>query len=276
MAEKSKGELIIIGGHEDKKGDRAILKEVARRVKRRNGNLAIVTVATQKPEEMAQEYTKVFNELGVAEVEVLDIRTREEAHDQKKVDRIKRAAVVFFTGGDQLRISSQLGDSPVFQCLQEMYQAGGTIVGTSAGAACMPETMLIAGPSDESNKISTLDMAPGLGLIEGVVIDSHFAERGRMGRLLGAVAQNPKNLGIGIDEDTAIIVNDQKNFVVLGSGAVYVVDGATISYSSLSEKNPEGIVSIFGVKLHVLGEGDCFDLKTRQPEVAEKLKKEVV
>jgi len=173
--------------------------------------------------------------------------------------------VIFFTGGDQLRITSQIGDSPLFRCMQEIYHKGATIAGTSAGAAAMPETMLIAGASDESNRISALEMAPGLAFMQGVVIDSHFAERGRMGRLLGAVAQNPRNIGLGIDEDTAILVSGQERFEVIGSGAVYVVDGMGISYSSLSEKHPEGIVSIYGVKLHVLGQDEQYDLNARQP-----------
>jgi cyanophycinase len=137
----------------------------------------------------------------------------------------------------------------------------------------MPETMLIGGPSDASNKVSALAMAPGLGLCTGVVVDSHFAERGRIGRLLGAVAQNPRNLGLGIDEDTAIVVSDGQ-FAVLGTGAVYAVDGTDISYSSLSEQQAEGVVSIVDVRLHVLGTGDRFDLRERRPLWEDKLEKE--
>ena len=128
--------------------------------------------------------------------------------------------------------------------------------------------MIVYGDGDVSNEISALGMAPGLGLLPGVVIDSHFAERGRMGRLLGAVAENPKNLGAGIDEDTAIVVERGERLRVIGSGAVYVVDGTEIAYSSLSERKPEGILSLFGAKLHVLGDGDRFDLVSRCPETA--------
>jgi cyanophycinase len=266
MSTKPKGSLIIIGGHEDKQGDREILTEVARRTK--GGSLVIVTVASQQPEELAKEYRAIFHELGVAKLEVMDIRTRDEATDQKNVEKIAGAAVIFFTGGDQLRITSQIGDSPVFRCMHERYRTGSTIVGTSAGAAAMPETMLIGGPGDKSSEISALSMAPGLAFISGMVIDSHFAERGRMGRLLGAVAQNPKNLGVGIDEDTAIVVERAQEFRVLGSGAVYVLDGAGISYSSLSEKNAEGVVSISDVTLHVLGKQERFELESRRPVMA--------
>jgi cyanophycinase len=150
------------------------------------------------------------------------------------------------------------------------------IAGTSAGAAAMPTTMIVGGPSDESGRISALAMAPGLGLLDYVVIDSHFAERGRMGRLLGAVVQHPANLGVGIDENTAILVEDQKHFYVVGEGAVYVVDGSTISYSSLSEKHPEGVITMHDVKLHVLGKDECFDLIERRPVVSMQKKQELV
>ncbi|HYO48721.1 MAG TPA: cyanophycinase [Chloroflexia bacterium] len=265
MSRKPKGSLIIIGGGEDKVGGEAILKEVADRAKRRRGRLALVTVATQQPEEVAEEYTKLFKELGVRKVDVVDIRVREEAYLEANVEKIIKSSVVFFTGGDQLRITSQIGDSPVFRCLRDIHEQGGTIAGTSAGAAAMSETMLVGGPSDQSNEISALAMAPGLGFMSNIVIDSHFAQRGRIGRLLGAVSQNPRNLGVGIDEDTAIIVDRAERFRVIGSGAVYVVDGQDVSYSSLSEEYAEGILSIFDVRLHVLGEDDVFDLSSRRP-----------
>ena len=273
MNKKPKGKLIIIGGHENKTDDRQILETVAKQVI--GGPLVVITVATQSPQAMADEYLKVFHDLGLKHVEILDIRTREDAKNQTNVEICAKASVLFFTGGDQLRITSQVGDSPLYQCMMDNYCKGVTIVGTSAGAAAMPETMLISGPGDESNRISALNMAPGLALIQGVVIDSHFAERGRMGRLLGAVAQNPRNLGIGIDEDTAIVVERAEEFTVIGSGAVYVVDSSTVTYSSLSEKHPENILSLYDTKLHVLGDGDCFELLSRRPFIAENIKQEV-
>src|SRR3954464_3859859 len=267
MDGKVRGSLIIVGGHEEKdnEAERPILEEIAARAKRRKGNLVVVTVATQLPEEVAADYRAVFRELGVRDLDVLDIRCRDDAHDEAAVAKVRDASLVFFTGGDQLRITSQVGDSPVFRCLNEIYRRGATIAGTSAGAAAMSETMLVSGAGDESAEISALGMAPGLGFISGVVVDSHFAERGRFGRLLGAVAQNPKNIGLGIDEDTAIVVDRDEHFRVLGSGAVYVVDGTGVTYSSLSERRPKGILSIFDVKVDVLGNGDCYDLTHRRP-----------
>ncbi len=259
-----KGSLIIIGGHEQKEGDTVILREVVRRAKEGKG-LVLVTVATNEPEGLAKDYKKAFAELGLKSFDVLDIRTREEAHNQDNVRKVMKSSVVFFTGGDQLRITSQIGDSPIFRCLHDIFLEGGTIVGTSAGAAAMSGTMLVSGGGDETVEISAVGMAPGLRLLPDVVIDTHFAERGRIARLVGAVAQNPANLGIGIDEDTAILVERGEGFTVIGSGGVYVVDGRDITYSSLSEAKPVGSPSVFGVRLHILGEGDIFDLINRQP-----------
>lgn len=270
MMKKPKGSLIIIGGGDKRVEAMPILEEIASRVAPTKQPLMVVTVATYSPDGAADEYIQVFKDLGLQHVELLDIRTREEAYDQEYVHRCKGVGGVFFIGGDQLRITSQMGDSPVYRCLQDHYLDGTLIAGTSAGAAAMPETMIIAGPGDESNRVAALSMAPGLGLIRDVVIDSHFAERGRMGRLLGAVAQNPRNLGLGIDESTAILVERSERFRVLGDGAVYVVDGTEISYSSLSEDRAGGVVSIFNTKVHVLGKDDCFDLKARQPVIPQE------
>jgi cyanophycinase len=263
---RPKGTLIIIGGHEQRTSERErpILTEVARRA-RTGHELIIITVASEAHPEWGEEYAGVFRELGVAHPRVLPLRTREDARSEQVQHELAKASVIFFTGGDQLRITSQLGDSPVYRCLHELFRNGGTIVGTSAGAAVMSETMVIGGEGESSPGISALRMAPGLGLLEGVVVDSHFAERGRFGRLLGAVAQNPANLGLGLDEDTAVIVERGESFRVLGSGAAYVLDGSTIRYSGLSEAQPEGVLSIHGVTLHVLGEGDGFDLVRREP-----------
>ncbi len=187
------------------------------------------------------------------------------------------ATAVFFTGGDQVKITSQIGDSPIFRRVQQIYEEGGLIAGTSAGAAVLSETMLVSG-GDESSPVigNSVRMAPGLGLIEGVIIDQHFMERGRIGRLLGAVAQNPKNLGVGIDEETAIVVERGNGFYVIGSGAVYVIDGSEVSYSNIAEAASNETLSIYNVMVHVLSQGDRFDLIRRAPRqmkgrAAEKL-----
>ncbi|HKI06377.1 MAG TPA: cyanophycinase [Thermoanaerobaculia bacterium] len=271
MAQKKQGTLIIIGGHEEKDGDQRILQEVARRVG--SGKLVISTIATSEPEESWKEYRQIFKKLGVKRIAHLDVRIREEAFTPETARVLDGATSMFFTGGDQLKITSQLGDSPVYQRIQEIYDNGGTIAGTSAGASVMSETMLVSGNGDESHKVGgILGMAPGLGLIRDAVIDQHFAERGRLGRLLGAITQNPRTLGIGVDENTALIVEDNERFEVIGQGAVYVLDGSKVSYSNLAEDGEEmdKTMSVFDVKLHVLSEGNQFDLQTRRPEVPPK------
>jgi cyanophycinase len=260
------GTLIIIGGHEAKEGQREILKEVARHVQ--GERLVIATVASHRPEGYFEGYQEGFGGLGVGELVELYVEERHEAAQEEKLRLFDGATGVFFSGGDQLRITSQIGDTPLEARIREIYEAGGVIAGTSAGASVMCETMLVKGHSEESYRIGDLQMAPGLGLIRGVIIDQHFAERGRIGRLLGAVAQNPRVLGIGIDEDTAIVVEDG-HFRVLGSGAVYVADGAGITHSNIAEARSEDPLSLYDVRLHVLSAGDAFDLAGRRPVVAQ-------
>jgi cyanophycinase len=148
--------------------------------------------------------------------------------------------------------------------VREIFDRGGVIAGTSAGASVMSDTMLVKGTSGESYRIGDLHMAPGLGLIRDVIIDQHFAERGRFGRLLGAVAHNPRVLGLGVDEDTAMVVEGER-FDVIGSGAIYVVDGEDVSYSNIAEEKRDRPLTMLDVRLHVLSAGDSFDLKTRKP-----------
>lgn len=155
----------------------------------------------------------------------------------------------------------------IYNRVREIYDNGGVIAGTSAGAAAMSETMIVDGGSEQSHVIGgSVRMAPGLGLIGGVIVDQHFMERGRVGRLVGAVAQNPKNLGIGIDERTAIVVErGGSSFYVLGSGAVYVLDGSDVTYSNIAEEAMHKTLSIYDVRMHVLSQGDQFDLLNRRP-----------
>jgi cyanophycinase len=269
MSRQPEGTLMIIGGHE-REGDEEILKEMVRRIHRRKDQrLLLMTVASREPEELIKDYRRIFKALGVEEVEVMDIRAREDAFSEDNIRKCEGHPTLFFIGGDQLRITSQLGDSPIYQCIRENFMTGGMIVGTSAGAAVMPATMLVSGLAEDSSEMSAIGMAPGFGLIDGVIIDTHFAERGRIGRLLSAVAQNPRNLGIGIDEDTAIIVKGGQSFKVIGSGAVYLVDGTELAYSSLSEQRAEGVISIYNMKLHVLAEGNTYNLQSRQPVLPE-------
>lgn len=260
--DRARGPLVIIGGREDKEDDKIILREVARHLN--GGKLVIATVASHQPEGYFDAYRKAFADLGVTELVELYVEEREQALGEAAEPIFDNAAGIFFTGGDQLRISSQIGDTPVERLVRGLHERGGLVAGTSAGAAVMSETMLVKGSNQESHRIGDLHMAPGLGLVRDVIIDQHFAERGRIGRLLGAVAQNPRVLGIGIDENTAIVLEGAR-FRVIGSGAVYVVDGSQVTHSNIAEASPERTLSMHNVHLHVLSEGDRFDLRQRKP-----------
>src|SRR3954471_4482997 len=261
MAERQ-GPLVIIGGHEDKEGDKEILGEIARHLD--GGRLIIATVASHEPEGYFPSYDRAFAALGVTGLQELYVNERAETVRPETLAILDGAAGGFFTGGDQLRISSQLGDTPIEKRVREIHEAGGVIAGTSAGASVMSDTMLVKGTSAESHRIGDLHLAPGLGLVRDVIIDQHFAERGRIGRLLGAVAQNPRELGVGVDEDTAMVVRDS-HFHVIGRGAVTVVDGHGVTHSNIAEAKPERTLSIYDVRLHVLSAGDGFDLAERRP-----------
>lgn len=265
MTKPTEGPLVIIGGHEDREGDRKILKEVARRVGK--GKLVLATIASREPEGTLEKYQSALGDLGVQDVRELYLGDREEAFGQDALAALEGAAAVFFSGGDQLRITSHLGGTPLLDRILDISRKGGLIAGTSAGASVLSGTMIVSGPQDETYRDSELNMAPGLGLLPEAIIDQHFAQRGRIARLVGAVAHNPSHLGIGIDEDTAVIVEDG-HFKVCGSGAVYILDASAVTRCNVANLGEDQALSVHGLKLHVLAEGDRFDLTTRQPKPA--------
>lgn len=265
MGQKVSGNLLIIGGAEDKEKECLILKKFITLAGGRQAVLVVLTTATQEPEAVGAEYRQIFGRLGAGEVRVLDISTRNRADDQAATAIIEGATGIFFTGGDQLRITSTIGGTRVNEALSRAYRSGVVVAGTSAGASVMSGTMIVGGSNDEAPKMNTIKMAPGLGLLEEVVIDQHFAQRGRLGRLLAAVAHNPYILGIGIDEDTAVIVNQKACLEVIGSQTVTVIDGRKTSYTNVSELATGQPLALLGICLHVIPSGYGFDLKTRLP-----------
>jgi cyanophycinase len=264
MSESNRGTLIIIGGAEDKRADKTILKRIIDISGDENARIALVTTATKSPEEVGLEYKRVFGELGAENVTNIIILDRDTANDTGVLQAIEDASCIFFVGGDQLRISSILGGTEAHKLIHKAYGEGKVIAGTSAGASMMSEIMVVEGKDEEAPRKCTLKMAPGMGLLEGVIIDQHFNQRGRIGRLLAAVAQNPKVLGIGIDENTAMIVNRDLEFSVDGSGVVTVVDGRDIKYSNASEQYPDEPLAITNVKVHIFPKGYGFNLVTKQ------------
>lgn len=270
MKEALSGNLIIIGGAEDKEGRKKILKKVCSCIDKDKDILLVATIATEYPKEAANKYRKVFEELEVKNIKILDISERRDAFEEENVRLIKEASLIFFTGGDQLRITSLIGGTSVYDALKSACEEGVYIVGTSAGASVMSDTMIVQGDDEDSPRKCTLKMAPGLGLIKDVIIDQHFAQRGRIGRLLTGIAQNPEVLGIGIDENTAIIVEKNGMIEVIGESAVYFIDGSKITYTNVSELKSDEILSMHNVTLHVLTENNKFDLIKKIPFKEEK------
>ncbi|MGZ5279053.1 MAG: cyanophycinase [Pseudobdellovibrionaceae bacterium] len=261
-ARRRKGTLIIVGGREAKTGNMVILKEIAERTG--SDKMVLATLASRVSDEIWEDYKKIFKSMGVRKISHFNIDQPEQAHYLESLQAFELAKTVFFTGGDQLKITTKIGGTPIFDRIFEIYNNGGLIAGTSAGAAAMGTTMLVGGESSESHKVGNWMMAPGLGFMTDILIDQHFAQRGRIGRLLGAVALNPGVLGIGIDEDTAIIVREG-SFKVIGSNAVYVIDGHDVSYTNISEAAAEKTMSMHDVRLHILSDGENYRFNSRTP-----------
>jgi cyanophycinase len=259
-----KGLLIAIGGGEDKEGDCTILGEFVRLCGGAKARIVVMTVATDKVEEAGEEYKGVFKRLGVKSVEVVDVSRREDAHDSQALKVLEQATGVFFTGGDQLHVTSLIGGSEMDMLLHQMYEEGVVIAGTSAGAAMMSNSMMVEGPPEENPRFGTVQLGPGVEFLLGGVIDTHFSQRGRYGRLISAIAHYPHDLGIGIDENTAIVVKDDK-FEVIGEGAVAVIDAGSLSYTNVPDVVRGEALALYGITLHILPAGHRFDMRERKP-----------
>jgi cyanophycinase len=260
----SKRQLVIIGGAEDKEGDSQILREFVRRAGATNANIIIMTAATELPREVGENYIKVFKRLGCEQVRIVDTETREDASSSTALAAIHQATGIFFTGGDQARITNILKGTEMDKAIHQRFAEGIVIAGTSAGAAVMPDKMIVEGHSQTHARIEVVDMGPGLGFLPGVVIDQHFAQRGRLGRLISALVMEPAVLGFGIDENTAMVVTDNQ-IEVIGEGAVTIVDESEATYNNLANILKDEALTVFGAKLHILSHGYKFDLKNRKP-----------
>ena len=261
---QTSGQLVIIGGAEDKEGDCKILREFVRCAGGTKARIVVMTAATELPREVGENYIRVFERLGAEDVRIVDTVTREDASSSTGIEAIQKSTGVFFTGGDQARITSILKDTEIDALIHKRYAEGIVIGGTSAGAAVMPEMMIVEGDSETHPRVEVAEMGPGMAFLPGVAIDQHFAQRGRLGRLLSALAQEPVVLGFGIDENTAMVVNGNE-FEVIGEGAITVIDVADITHSNLDDLLKDEALAICGAKLHILPQGYRFNLKTRKP-----------
>jgi cyanophycinase len=268
------GPLVIIGGAEDKTEECKILRVFVRLAGGDHARIVVMTVASRRPVEVGARYVKVFKRLGAKEAQPLDISSREDASAPTALEQIEKATGVFFTGGDQDRIVKLLGGTKMDALLHERHREGLVLGGTSAGASMMSSTMIVGDVLMEATpRMGMVELRPGMEFIPGVVIDQHFEERGRLKRLLSAVAQYPHHLGVGINEDTAIVVKNNE-FDVIGEGTVTVIDMGDLTHTNLPEIKKNEILALCGVKLHVLPVGYRFDLRNRTPIIEEDAAKE--
>lgn len=258
---KPTGYLVAIGGNEDKEKDLTVLRHIAGLPEGGTKVVEVIPLASQIPHEVAEAYVPAFKKIGVETVRIMHVESRDDARREDFVQRILEADVVFFTGGDQLRITSLLGGSPVMDAILGHYWRGGVVAGTSAGAAAMSSTMIFEGEVALSCRKGSVHMVPGVGLLPNAIIDTHFIQRGRITRLLEVIASNPGSTGIGLGEDTGVVIREGEIVEVIGSGVVIIIDGHHVRYSNVWQIRLGEPIALENVVLHTLVAGHRFDLK---------------
>jgi cyanophycinase len=284
-----KGKLIIIGGAIDKGSftesefneqvennlnffEAGVLRKIINESKKGvDSNIEIVPTASKIPEIVGEEYAKAFQYLGAKNVHVLDIRKREDSANQDVLERIHAADVVFFTGGDQLRLTSIIGGSPLHELLLKKYESDEFLyVGTSAGAHSASISMIYQGDSKEALLKGEVKITSGLGFIDDVIIDTHFVKRGRIGRLFQAVVSNPRTLGIGLGEDTGLLIKGGNSMEAIGSGLVILVDGRHVKDTNITDVSLGEPISINNMLVHVMSQGDTYELSSHEFKIQTK------
>ncbi|HEX2202251.1 MAG TPA: cyanophycinase [Longimicrobium sp.] len=261
-----RGHLLVIGGAEDPDEDKLrILPHLVEMAGGKDARIIVCSSPSENPEEKVDVYGELFEKIGVAEVIPAPITERNQASDPKLLEALERATAVFFTGGDQLRLTALVAGTDFCERTRErLFGEGLVVAGTSAGAAAMSSVMLIGGRSEGTVRREDVSLAPGLGYWRDTVVDTHFNQRGRPNRLLTVFAHNPQVLGIGIDEDTAIEVLPGERFTVVGSGAVMVFTGR-VTHTNAPSASDDDTLAITDSVVHVLADGYGFDLKRGRP-----------
>ncbi len=275
-----KGTLIPIGGNEDKGNtenemytlefiDEGILYHVVKEAGGINANVVIIPTASSIPKEVGENYLEAFTKLGCKNIAVLDIRSKEDSEKESAIELIKKANCVMFSGGNQSKITKKIGGTTIHKILSERYknEAGFVIAGTSAGAMAMASEMIAGGSASEAFVKGAVTMYKGLGLIPELIIDTHFIRRGRFGRQSEAVAKFPNLIGIGLAEDTGMIIKNGNDCTVIGSGMAIVFDGNTLTHNNekiLKEGTP---MTMANLTIHVLSNGDQYTIKDRKVSV---------
>ncbi len=267
----AEGTVIVIGGAEDKVRDRVILSRFIALAGGDDATIAVISTASSLGLEAGQRYRQVFTELGAREVHTLHAVTRPQANDEAAVRAVQDATGIFMTGGNQLRLASTLGGTRLADSILDRFRLGAVVAGTSAGASAMSSHMIAFGASGATPKQRMAQIAAGLGVLPGVIIDQHFQQRNRLGRLLSLIAQNPSLLGLGVDEDTAGVVGPDHVLEVIGRGSVTIIDGAA-SETDAWEVGGHRPLMISNVVLHSLPAGYRFDLRRRHRVAAPALR----
>lgn len=260
-----KGTLIPVGGGEDKDESKDVLCRIISETGKKNPNICLITLATDDPEKAAKVYTKAFKDLNITKISSIHYKGRKDADNEEYLRKVKSSDMVLFSGGDQLKLSSLLGGTVLLEAIKQRYydEPKFVLAGTSAGAAAMSNTMIIAGSAEEALIKGSLELTNGLDLINSVTIDTHFTQRGRIGRLIQMVTCNPGILGLGIGEDTCVIIK-RGMMEVCGSGLVTIVDGNKIDYTDLTDIRDGEPITVEGIKVHILGPGKRFSISERK------------
>jgi cyanophycinase len=265
--DRKRGFIVPIGGAEDQEGSSYILRKFIEVSGGSRARVVIIPTAS-KLEDTGRRYEKLFRQLGADEAKSLPFNSRDDAAKSEWLDYIEKANAIFVTGGNQLRLSTILGGTPVARAIRRANARGVTVGGTSAGAAILSEHMIAHGAEGHTPHAGAVALVPGFGLTNRIMIDQHFRQRDRLGRLLTALAYNPFAVGVGLDEDTAAFIDHTRKLTVVGSGAITIIDAAELTHSSIAETKAGRPVCMTNVRLHVLIDGGTFDLETRRPSVA--------
>ena len=265
--ETSRGYIVPVGGAEEKIGDVAILRRFAELCGGDGCSIAIIPTASMLSE-TGSRYEELFRGLGVREARSLPIAHRSDCNRREWLDVLDQVDGVFLTGGNQLRLSTMIGGTEVAKALRRRNAEGMHVAGTSAGAAFLCEHMIAFGKEGASPRARNVTLAPGLGLTNRLIIDQHFRQRDRLGRLLTALAYNPFAIGIGLDEDTGAFISPDDKLEVVGSGALTIVDPSGLEFSSMARVRKNDVVCLIGLKLHILDQGSTFNLTTREAAAA--------
>lgn len=260
---EQRGWIIPIGGAEDKDTNPRILERFVELSGGDEADIVVIPTASRLKETGAR-YEQLFTQMGVARVEVMDFDTRRDCGEPGRIQRLSGASGIFFTGGNQLRLSSILGGTDVARTVRLRNAQGVTVAGTSAGAGFLSEHMIAFGDEGSTPRASSVRLAPGLGLTNRFIIDQHFRERDRYGRLSAALSYNPFAVGIGLDEDTAAFLAPDETLEVEGSGGVTVIDAHDLQFSSIAHSGEDDPVCMLGLRVHILIAGATFNLHTRR------------